>query len=189
MYMHRLGVAVAIVGAVCVIASAQEPQTQSKRSSTHSMSDRNFLMKAAEGGMAEVELGQLAAKNASNSSVKQFGQRMVTDHSKANEQAKAIAAQKNVTLPTSMNSKDQATYRNLSSKTGSDFDKAYITDMLKDHREDIAEFRSEANSGTDPDVKAWAAKTLPTLEEHLRMAEDCAKQLGISTTSTGGDLR
>lgn len=171
-----------------MIAFAQDPQT-SKRSSTRSMSDHHFLTMAAEGGTAEVELGQLASKNGSNSCVKQFGQRMVTDHSKANDQAKGIAAQKSVTLPTSMSSKDQTMYRSLSPKTGTDFDKAYMTAMLKDHREDIAEFRHEANSGTDPDIKAWAAKTLPTLEEHLKLAEDCAKQLGISTSSTGGDLR
>jgi|SRR5579862_2890397 len=184
---NRISVAVAIFTASC-IGFAQDPQSQGKRSSTRSMSDHNFLTKAAEGGMAEMEFGQLASKNASSGCAKQFGQRMVTDHSKANDQAKSLAAQKGITLPTSMSSKDQAMYRNLSSKNGGDFDKAYMSAMLKDHREDIAEFRQEANSGNDPDIKAWAAKTLPTLEEHLRIAEDCAKQLGISTT-TGGDLR
>ncbi len=183
--MHVNAVRVFLVGAA--VALAAYPQSSSRSSSSQSMGDQQFLMKAAQGGMAEVELGQLAEKNASNSSVKQFGQRMVTDHSKANEQAKSLAAQKSITLPASMNSTDQSLYRSLSSKTGSDFDKAYITAMIKDHHEDIAEFQHEANSGTDPDIKAWAAKTLPTLQEHLRMAESCAKQLGISTSPTGGD--
>ena len=150
------------------------------------MGDRHFMEKAAQGGMAEVQLGQLAQKNGSSSCAKQFGQKMASDHSKANDQAKSLAAQRGITLPASMNSKDQSLYRSLSSKTGSDFDKAYITATIKDHNQDIAEFRQEAISGSDPDIKAWAAKTLPTLEEHLRMAEDCAKQLGIAST-TGGD--
>jgi putative membrane protein len=185
--MHNTMRVLFVAVATAAIAFAQDSPPQSKSRPSKSMGgDHQFMMKAAQGGMAEVQLGQLAQKNASNSSVKQFGERMVTDHSKANDQAKALAGEKNITLPTSLSAKDQALYRNLSGKTGSDFDKAYITAMLKDHKEDIAEFQQEANSGTDPDIKAWAAKTLPTLQEHLRMAEDCAKQLGISTT-TGGD--
>ena len=175
------------IAAAAIIVFAQDSPTQNKSRSSKSIGgDQQFAMKAAQGGMAEVQLGQLAQKNASNNSVKQFGERMVTDHSNANDQLKGLASQKNITVPISLSAKDQALYRNLSSKTGSDFDKAYITAMLKDHKEDIAEFQQEANSGSDPDIKAWAAKTLPTLQEHLRMAEDCAKQIGISTT-TGGE--
>ncbi len=185
MYTIRVFLAVA---AATAMAFAQDTPAQSRQKSSKSMGgDHQFAMKAAQGGMAEVQLGQLAQKNGSHSCVKQFGERMVTDHSKANDQLKALASQKNITLPTSLSAKDEATYRSLSSKSGSDFDKSYITDMLKDHREDIAEFQQQSNSGTDPDLKAWAAKTLPTLQEHLRMAESCAKQLGISTTTGGGD--
>ncbi|MBZ5602132.1 MAG: DUF4142 domain-containing protein [Acidobacteriia bacterium] len=178
---------VILIGTALALAvNAQDSQPPAKTSS-RAMGDHQFVTKAAQGGMAEVQLGQLAQKNASNSSVQQFGQRMATDHAKANEQLKSLAAQKGITLPSGMDSKDQSLYRSLSSKTGKDFDKAYITAMIKDHNEDIAEFQHEANSGTDPDIKAWAAKTLPTLQEHLRLAESCAKQLGISTTPTGGD--
>jgi putative membrane protein len=184
MHSHVTRVVFAIAASAAV-AFSQDDQPSKSRSKSMG-GDQQFMMKAAQGGMAEVQLGQLAQKNASNSAVKQFGERMVTDHSKANDQAKSLASQKNITLPTSMGSKEQSMYRSLSSKTGNEFDKAYITAMIKDHNEDIAEFQQEANSGNDPDVKAWAAKTLPTLKEHLRMAEDCAKQLGISTT-TGGD--
>jgi putative membrane protein len=184
MKTKRIRVVAALV--FSMTAFSQDSQTQPR---THSRApgDQTFLAKAAEGGMAEVQLGQLAEKNGSSSCVKQFGQRMVADHSKANEIAKSIAVQKSITLPASASAKDQSLYRSLSAKTGSDFDKAYITAMVKDHREDIAEFRQEANSGNDPDIKGWAAKTLPTLEEHLRMAQDCATQLGISTGTTGGD--
>jgi putative membrane protein len=185
--MHRICLVMAMAALGAVIAYPQTSQRSSAGAAA--MSDQQFLKNAAQGGMAEVELGQLAEKNASSSTVKQFGQRMVTDHSRLNEQTKAVAAQKNVTLPTSMNSEDQAEYRDLSSKTGSDFDKAYIRDMLKDHNKDIEEFRHEANAGNDPDIKALAAKALPVLEEHLRLAENAAKQLGISTSPTGGDLR
>jgi putative membrane protein len=143
-------------------------------------SDESFMKKAADGGMAEVQLGQLAEKNGSNDGVKQFGQRMVTDHGKMNDKLKSLAATKNVTLPSSVSGKHKSAYNHLSSKTGAEFDKEYITMMIKDHNEDIAEFRKEADSGTDPDVKALASEALPTLQEHLRMAQDCAKQLGMA---------
>ncbi len=186
--MYCKTVAVALAALLGAIAYAQDAQPQS-RARGRSMSDQQFLTKAAEGGKAEVQMGQLASQNGSNSCVKQFGERMVADHSKANDQAKAVAAQKGIILPASMNSKDESLYRSLSAKTGAEFDKAYMTAMINDHREDIAEFRQEANSGNDPDIKSWAAKTLPVLEEHLRSAESCGKQVGVTTAPTGGDLR
>lgn len=167
-------------------AQATEPQTTTKsRRSNRAPSDKKFFTEAAQGGMAEVELGQLAEKNGSASCVKQFGQRMATDHGKMNDDAKSLASQKSVTLPSQTSAHYQQVYKELSQKTGSDFDKAYIQTMLKDHTKDIAEFRHEANSGTDPEIKDWASKAIPTLQEHLRLAQDCAKQLGISTSPTG----
>jgi putative membrane protein len=133
--------------------------------------DSAFAMKAAQGGMAEVQLGQLATQNASNPDVKAFGQRMIDDHTKANERLKAIAGQKGFTLPANVDAKDQATYDRLSKLRGLEFDRAYASDMVKDHREDIAEFEKEANGGNDPDLKRFAADTLPTLREHLSLAE------------------
>jgi len=136
-----------------------------------------FISKAAEGGMAEVELGKLAQQRGSNEAVKTFGKRMETDHSKINDELKTIAANKNVTWPTALNAKDQATMDRLSKLSGAEFDRAYMADMVRDHRADIAEFRREADHGTDPDVKNFAAKHLPTLQDHLRQAEDTQKQL------------
>jgi putative membrane protein len=144
--------------------------------------DRTFLEKAGEGGMEEVQFGQLAQTNASNNAVKQFGERMVTDHSKLNDQAKTLASSKKITLPTSLNSKDQSMYNQFVAKTGADFDRAYITAMIKDHKADIAEFQKEANSGGDADIKAFAQQALPMLQEHLKLAQDAAKSLGVSTT-------
>ncbi len=139
-------------------------------------SDQQFMMKAAQGGMAEVELGKLAKDHASSQAVKNFGQQMSDDHGKANDELKDLASKKNVTLPAEVNAEDRATMDRLSKLNGKAFDRAYMRDMVTDHKKDVAEFEKEANSGMDPDVKAWAAKTLPTLQHHLEMAQETANQ-------------
>jgi putative membrane protein len=139
--------------------------------------DRTFLNKAAVGGMAEVQLGQLAVKNAKSADVKTFGQRMIDDHSKVNSELTRLATTKGVTPPSELDSKNKATLDRLSKSTGDQFDKAYMTDMVTDHEEDVAEFQKEANSGGDPDEKAFAAKTLPTLQEHLQLAKSIHAKL------------
>jgi putative membrane protein len=121
--------------------------------------------------MAEVQMGQLATQKASNPDVKAFGQQMVDDHTKANNELKDIASKKGLTLPTGLDAKDQATYDRLSKLSGAEFDRAYMADMVRDHRADIAEFEKEASQGSDPDIKSFASKTLPTLRHHLEMAE------------------
>lgn len=140
--------------------------------------DRGFMEKAAQGGMAEVELGKLAEENAQNQDVKDFGKRMVEDHSKAGDQLKQVASQQGVTLPTDLSAKDNATKKRLSQLHGDAFDKAYMNDMVADHREDVAEFKHESSAGRDPQVKQWATQTLPTLEEHLKMAEQVDAKVG-----------
>ena len=133
--------------------------------------DQIFVTDAAEGGMAEVELGKLATEKASSSEVKQFGQRMVADHSKANDQLKQTAASKGLTLPTQPSAKHKATQERLSKLSGDAFDKAYMAEMLKDHKKDVADFQKESTTGKDPDIRQFAAETLPTLREHLKQAE------------------
>ncbi len=140
--------------------------------------DAEFVQKAAQGGLAEVKLGQLAQEKASNAAVKSFGQRMEMDHSKAGDELKAAAGQSGMTLAATMSAKDQALYDRLSALSGAQFDRAYISAMVKDHKEDIAEFEKEAKGGSDPNIKAFAARTLPTLKEHLTMAESAARQVG-----------
>ena len=135
------------------------------------MQDHTFMKKAAEGGMAEVKLGELAQQNGQSQQVKDFGQRMVTDHTKANDELKQVAVQQNVSLPTSPGSHDQAEYNKLSKLHGDAFDKAYAKMMVADHKKDISEFKREADSGSDPQVKSFANQTLPTLQEHLQLAE------------------
>lgn len=133
--------------------------------------DHTFVTKAAEGGIAEVKLGQLAQQKASDTAVKSFGEQMVTDHSKANDELKTLASSKGLTLPSDMSAKEKADYDRLSKLSGAAFDKAYMQMMVADHRTDVNEFKRESQHGMDPDVKAFAAKTLPTLEHHLQMAQ------------------
>lgn len=151
--------------------------------------DSKFIMEAAMGGMAEVRLGELATKQAADAQVKQFGQHMVDDHSKANDELKQLASGKGIALPADVGRKHQAVITRLSGLRGPQFDRAYMSDMVTDHREDVAAFERESRSGKDPEIKAWAAKTLPTLQEHLRMALNVSTNLKTRVapgTSSGG---
>ena len=133
--------------------------------------DSKFLMEAAMGGLMEVELGRVAAQKASSDAVKQFGQRMVDDHGAANTELMSLATSKGVTLPTALDEKHQKDVTNLSAMSGADFDRAYMKMMVSDHVKDVSEFEKQSTKGTDPDLKAFASKTLPTLQEHLKMAK------------------
>lgn len=133
--------------------------------------DQKFIDKAAKGGMAEVAMGEMAAKKATNADVKAFGQQMATDHSKANKELMNLAAKLGVSLPKAMEPKASAAMAKMMKLKGKDFDKAYVADMVEDHKQDIAEFEQEAKDGKDAKVKAWAAATLPTLKHHLEMIQ------------------
>jgi len=157
---------------------------------TNKSGDQAWAKKVAAGGMAEVELGKLATEKASSEEVKKFGQRMVDDHSKANDELKTIAQSKNITLPADVGAKEKALHDRLSKLSGAAFDRAYMQAMVADHREDVPEFRKEANAGKDPEMKAFAAKTLPTLEDHLKTAEQIGKTVGsVATSGTLGKSR
>jgi len=172
--------------AIALPAGAQTSQGTAKANTTKTAkaADQTFVMKAARGGLAEVELGKLAEDKATNDQVKQFGKKMVDDHGKANDELKSLAQSKNITLPTDLSAKDKALHDRLSKLSGAAFDRAYMQAMVKDHREDVNEFRTESKSGADPEVKQWAAKTLPTLETHLKLAQDDNKAVGTSGTMT-----
>jgi len=160
------------------------PMSHDKQAEKDTMSvDQTFVKKMAHGGMAEVELGKLAVKNASNPDVKAFGQRMVDDHSKAGDELKAIAQRKSIAWPTSLNAKNQALHDKLAALNGDAFDRAYVKAMLSDHKKDAAELRTESKSGKDPDVKEWAAKTLPTVESHLSEVEKISQSHDMVGTS------
>ena len=145
-----------------------------------SSSDNEFVTKAAGGGLAEVQLGQLAAQKASNPDVKQFAQKMVDDHSRANDELKNVASQKNVTLPTDLPPEEQQLRDRLQNMSGQEFDRTYMRHMVQDHAKDVAEFQREATRGQDNDVKQFASKTLPVLQQHLKMARQVAGKVGAS---------
>jgi putative membrane protein len=156
-------------------ARAGQKNASSMGASPHlKTSDTKFIKEAADGGMAEVELGQLAGEKAASDEVKKFGKRMVDDHGKANEKLKAIAASKNIELPQEPSAKHKATKARLAKLSGAQFDHAYMADMVKDHKTDVAMFQRESSAGGDPDVKGFATETLPTLEEHLKQAQSLA---------------
>jgi putative membrane protein len=148
--------------------------------------DSMFVRKAAEGGMAEVKLGQLAKEKGSNQAVRNFGDRMVRDHSKANDQLRNVASKKGVSLRDSLNATDKALYDRLSKLSGDAFDKAYMRAMITDHEEDVSEFRQESQTAKDPDVRQFASQTLPTLVEHLRSAKDTGSQVGVMPAKGNG---
>ncbi|MCE0482907.1 MAG: DUF4142 domain-containing protein [Methylacidiphilales bacterium] len=135
--------------------------------SNEKFSEKTFLVKAAEGGMAEVELGKLAQQNASSPDVKQFGARMVDDHSKANADLKSLADKKGITVPTQLDARHQASVDHLRQLSGPAFDRAYVKAMVKDHEKDASEFRNASTEAQDPDVKAFAGNTLKVIESHL----------------------
>jgi putative membrane protein len=140
--------------------------------------DRAFLQKAARGNLAEVETGQLAAQQSSDPQVKQFGERMVQDHSQANDKLKTVAESVGVQLPTEPGHSEMQSMSKLKSLSGQQFDKTYANAMLKDHRQDVKEYEHVAQTAKNPEVRAYAEQTLPTLKEHLALAEQLPENSG-----------
>ena len=139
---------------------------------TLSDDDKEFATKAAQGNMAEVSLGQMAAQKGTSADVKSFGNRMVNDHGKALDELKQWATNKGFTLPTDVSADQKATADKLSKYSGNQFDKAYADTMADDHEKDAKEFDKASKDAKDPDLKAWAAKTLPVIQDHLKMAKE-----------------
>jgi len=145
---------------------------------------QSFLMHAAQGGVAEVALAQLAKDKASNADVKAFAERLERDHSKANDELKSLASSKHVTLPEKPTTYASNTKDKLSKLSGAAFDKAYVAAMVDDHQKDIKAFEHQASAGSDADVKAFASKMLPTLKEHLQQAQQLAKTVGAGRATS-----
>ena len=153
-------------------------QENAEKPAHTAVSDTQFAKKAAQGGMAEVKLGQLAQEKGTSDSVKKFGQRMAED--KAGDELKRAAAQENISLPDDISAKDKATYDSLSKLSGAAFDRAYARDMVRDHEEDIADFNKEANSGKNGAIKDFATQTLATLQDHLKEAKEMRQNVSAS---------
>ena len=163
--ISRFCIVAPMVAAFSFAGLALAQESPAGKSSPLSAKDKTFIHKAAKGGMMEVAMGNLAAQNGQSDDVKSFGKRMVTDHSKANEELKSIAAKKGVKLPS----------KEPSGKWSSD--KAYMDMMVKDHEKDLAEFQEEASTGTDPDVKKFAEDTAKVVQEHLDLAKQTQSKL------------
>lgn len=144
-------------------------------------SDPEFVEKAASGGMMEVQLGEYASKNAANPDVRAFGQRMAADHAKANQELKTLARKHGITVPSEMSEEHHEMHDRLMKLKGPEFDRAYMDAMVEDHQDDVEAFREEAKEGQS-DVDRWAAKTVPTLEQHLQQARDIHQRLGAATS-------
>ena len=146
--------------------------------------DADFAVEAANAGLLEVQLGTLGTTKATSARVKQFAQMMVDDHTKANNELKALASEKGIALPDVINEDAQKEYYDLEQKEkGNEFDKEFMDQMVEDHREVIRKFEREADNGNDPDVKAWAAGKLAALRHHLEEAERIQESLKDSNTA------
>lgn len=169
---------------LAALALACAAPLHAENAKTASSSSKNgtptFAKKAAAGGLAEVQIGQMAADKATDPDVKSFAQRMVTDHTKANDELQQLASTKGWTLPTELDAKHRSTMARLQKQSGAAFDRTYMNAMVADHNTDVAEFRSYSQSGADPELKSWAATTLPTLEEHQKLAKETAARLARS---------
>jgi putative membrane protein len=170
-----------IVGiALLLPASFALAASSSDRGGKLPKADADFIKDAAQGGMMEVELGKIAADKASNSQVKDFGKRMQQDHSKANDELKKLASDKGVQLSATLDKKHQSKVDKLAKLSGAEFDRKYIDAMVDDHKDDVKKFQKEADKGKDADIQKWASKTLPTLKEHLQLAQSTEKQVKAS---------
>jgi len=155
-------------------ASATTTGVTGGTSSAMAPEDKEFVSNAGMRGLSEVQMGNLALQRATNAEVKAFAQRMVTDHSNANAELAQLATTKGVALPTELEGEPEIGFEHLSTLSGAEFDTAYMQHVLADHQKDVSDFEKTSTSAQDADLKAWAAKTLPTLQQHLRLAREVA---------------
>jgi putative membrane protein len=171
------------VGLVLSLPTAFALAAGAKSDSKVPSADEQFLKDAAAGGMMEVELGKVAADKAVNDQVKAFGRQMQQDHGKANDELKTLAANKGVQIPTALTGKHKRTVDRLSKLSNAEFDRQYMRTMIDDHKEDLKAFQREADKGKDPDVKQFASKYVPMIQNHLEMAQATGKQLKVASVS------
>jgi putative membrane protein len=154
---------------------------------TAAPSDEGFVREAASSGKIEVELGRYASRHAADPQVVKFGERMVTDHGRVNAELQRIAERESIVMPTDVAVAEDPLVKKLTALKGADFDRAYMKAMVEDHEEDVAKFREMSQSAATPAVKTFAQKTLPTLEEHLKMAKEIAAR--VEGHASAADVR
>jgi putative membrane protein len=165
--------------AVAVVASGTRSPHADAKTTTLDTKDREFIEEAAQGGLYEVRVGQLAVQKAQAEDVKRFGQHMIDDHTAANGRLQKLAQQKGVNTPQQLDKKHQDKIDSLAKKSGPDFDKAYINEMVDDHKSDVSNFEKASKDAKDPGVKELAASTLPTLRDHLQMVQGIKEKLKL----------
>ena len=148
-------------------AVSSNSNNSNTNSANTSAAKKSFWTEAADGGLSEVEMGKMAVKKAQNPEVKKFAQMMITDHSKANNELKAVAAKQKITLPTEIGPRNRSTIDELNKLEGANFDREYVQAMVDDHEADVQMFEDQAQDDSDSQAKAFAAKALPVLKKHL----------------------
>jgi putative membrane protein len=141
--------------------------------------EKDFLSNAARGGMVEVQLGNMAAQKATSEDVKQFGERMATDHSQLGQKLQQLASNLGFSLPPDLKPEQQNLISRFEKLTGKAFDSAYMKEMVSDHAKDVSEFERAASQASNADIKQFASDALPTLREHLKLAREIAGKLGV----------
>lgn len=154
-----------------------EEQNEEKFDERADEKTADFVVNAADAGMLEVQLGQLAVSNGTSPQVKQFGQMMIDDHGKVNDELKNAASSKNISVPGALSEKSQKVYNDLAAKSGAEFDKEYIDQMVKDHKDAIDLFKKQADDGKDSTFAQWAQEKLPSLQHHLDLAKSAQETL------------
>lgn len=184
--MKKLQTIVAAIVAAGLIGTGIVRAEDAAKKSDLSHADKKFIEEAAEGGMAEVEMGRLGTEKAQNAEVKQFAQKILQDHQQANEELMKIAEQKGITLEKDVSKKNQRMMEHMRGLSGAEFDRMYVEHMVKDHEKDIKEFEKAANKGKDTEVKNFAQQTLPKLREHLQTAQSLAQTTGAKVSEPAG---
>ncbi len=174
-------------GRATMPSPAANTKSATKSSSTLDRSEQKFLEKAANGGLMEVQLGELAQQKAQNEQVKEFGKRMVDDHTKANDALKQVASEKGVALPAAVDKSGQKDLQKFEKLSGADFDRQYMKHEVSDHKKDVKDFQKQAKSAKDSDVKQFAANTLPTLQDHEKLAQTTYD--AVKNTKSSGATR
>lgn len=190
-----LGTAVAAMALFAggTIARAQQSPTQgipsrmenAARPAANTINDRDFARRAAEGNLAQIQLGQLAEQKGETPVVKEFGKRMVRDHTQSLHHLQQAAARENFPLPNQPSARQRATYENLEKMNGASFDKAYASDMVTDHTRELTAYRRQAADGHAETIKSYASTSVPVLEQHLKMARNLEHSVEAQSPASG----
>jgi len=178
--MTRCLIATLGIFALMIVTPSVRADVQDKVKEMQSPADsKQFAMKAAEGGMLEVKLAQLAQQKSQSNEVKELARQLEQDHTQANQQLMQVAKEKNITLPTDLKGECQETYQAFQQLQGKDFDNAFLLHNVKDHLKDIMMFQKEAQNGTDQEIRQWAAQALPKLQQHAQHIRTVAQSAGM----------